>query len=110
MLVVEEVRPAALLARQSSLEAIHGNATDPEVIQAINLGEARCLLVAIPDAFEGGQIVAQARAINPALSIITRSHSDEETEHLKRHGATTVIMGEEEIARAMLASLSSVSI
>jgi monovalent cation:H+ antiporter-2, CPA2 family len=106
-LVVEETRPAALLARQSGMEAIHGNATDPEVMQAINLDEARCLLVAIPDAFEGGQIAAQARAINPTLPIIARSHSEEETEHLKTHGATTVIMGEEEIARAMLANLSS---
>ncbi len=92
------------------MEAIHGNATDSEVMQAINLGAARSLLVAIPDAFECGQIVAQARAINPALPIIARSHSDEETEHLKTHGATTVIMGEEEIARAMLASLSSTPI
>ena len=106
-LVVEETRPAALLARQSGMEAIHGNATDPEVMQAVNLAEARCLLVAIPDAFEGGQIAAQARAINPTLPIIARSHSEEETEHLKTHGATTVIMGEEEIARAMLANLSS---
>ncbi len=110
VLVVEEIRPAALLARQSGMEAIHGNATDPEVMQGINLGAARSLLVAIPDAFEGGQIVAQARAINPALPIIARSHSDEDTEHLKTHGATTVIMGEEEIARAMLASLSSTPI
>ncbi len=110
VLVVEEIRPAALLARQSGMEAIHGNASDPEVMQAINLGEARCLLVAIPDAFEGGQIVSQARAINPTLPIITRSHSDAETEHLKKLGATAVIMGEEEIARAMLASLSSTSI
>ena len=66
---------------------------------------ARCLLVAIPDAFEGGQVVAQARAINPALRIIARSHSEEETEHLKKHGANTVIMGEHEIALAMLADI-----
>ncbi len=48
--------------------------------------------------------------INPALPIIARSHSEEETEHLKKHGATKVIMGEEEIARAMLSNLSSVTI
>ena len=35
--------------------------------QAANLAAARCLLVAIPDAFEGGQIVEQARRINPQL-------------------------------------------
>jgi len=110
LLLIEEIRPAALQARQSGIETIHGNATSVEIMQAANLAEARCLLVAIPDAFEGGQVVAQARASNPALPIIARSHSEEETAHLEKHGATRVIMGEEEIARAMLSNLSSVTI
>ena len=66
---------------------------------------AHHLIVAIPDAFEGGQIVMQARKINPTLPIIARSHSEEETTHLKSLGATAVIMGEHEIAMAMLAHL-----
>ena len=82
---------------------IHGNAASREVLEAANLAGARHLIVAIPDAFEGGQIVMQARKINPTLPIIARSHSEEETAHLKSHGATTVIMGEHEIAMAMLA-------
>ena len=76
------------------------------MIQAANIAGARCLIVAIPDAFEGGQVVAQARALNPDLPIIARSHSDDETVHLKAHGATKVIMGEHEIGMAMLAELS----
>ena len=63
---------------------------------------ACCLLVAIPEAFEGGQAVMQARAANPDLLIIARAHSEEEVLHLKKHGASTVIMGEFEIARAMI--------
>jgi monovalent cation:H+ antiporter-2, CPA2 family len=63
---------------------------------------ACCLLVAIPNAFEGGQIVMQARAVNPDLLIIARAHSEEEVLHLKKHGASTVIMGELEIAKAMI--------
>jgi CPA2 family monovalent cation:H+ antiporter-2 len=61
--------------------------------------------VAIPDAFEGGQVVAHARTVNPSLFIVARSHSDEETEHLQKHGANVVIMGEHEIAKAMLAGI-----
>jgi CPA2 family monovalent cation:H+ antiporter-2 len=87
-------------------EAIGGNAADPAVIEAANLAGARCLIVAIPDAFESGQVVARARARNSELPIIARSHSDEETVYLKSHGATKVIMGEEEIGLAMLAELS----
>ncbi|MGB6195902.1 MAG: NAD-binding protein, partial [Methyloceanibacter sp.] len=50
----------------------------------------------------GGQAVMQAREANPDLLIIARAHSEEEVLHLKKHGATTVIMGELEIARAMI--------
>lgn len=88
------------------MHALSGNAADPEVIKAANLGAARCLFVAIPDAFEGGQVVQQARDINPALTIIARAHSDAEIEHLKKHGATLVIMGEHEIAKAMVSQLA----
>jgi monovalent cation:H+ antiporter-2, CPA2 family len=89
--------------RRLGIEAISGNAADPELAAAANYPAARCLLVAVPDGFEGGQIVEQAHAINPQLPIIARSHSDEETAHLVRHGATKVIMGEQMIAHAMIA-------
>ena len=89
--------------RKRGIEAIAGNAADPELTPAANYSAARCLLVAIPDGFEGGQVVEQARAINPTLAIIARAHSEEEIEHLKRHGASKVIMGEHLIAQAMIA-------
>ena len=38
-----------------------------------------------------------------ALPIVARAHSDAEVAHLTRCGATLTIMGEAEIARAMLA-------
>jgi CPA2 family monovalent cation:H+ antiporter-2 len=107
ILLIEETRQRWAQARAEGVEAIQGSGTDGEVLQAANLSAARCLIVAIPDAFEGGQVVAQARAINPELRIVARSHSDEETEHLKKHGAGRVIMGEHEIAMAMLDDLQA---
>ena len=44
----------------------------------------------------------QAREINPGLRIIARAHSEAEIAHLMKHGATSVVMGEHEIAKAML--------
>jgi CPA2 family monovalent cation:H+ antiporter-2 len=105
LLLIEENKQSAAEAMKAGAQVISGTATDHEVLAAANLAGARCLLVAIPDAFEGGQVVAQARAVNPDLYIIARSHSDEETEHLKKHGASKVIMGEHEIAMAMLGDL-----
>jgi CPA2 family monovalent cation:H+ antiporter-2 len=98
-LVIEDRPEIATKLRTRGIEVIQGNAAAPEVIAAANLPGARCLLVAIPDGFEAGQIVEQARAANPKLEIIARAHSDAEVEHLRRYGADLIIMGELEIAR-----------
>jgi CPA2 family monovalent cation:H+ antiporter-2 len=90
---------------QNSDEGPHvivGNAADPKLLEEARIAEARALLVAIPDSFEAGQIVAQARKLNPGLLIVARAHHEDELEYLARHGANHVIMGEHEIARRMV--------
>jgi CPA2 family monovalent cation:H+ antiporter-2 len=103
LFVIENDEDTVESLRRDGIEAIVGNAADPELAHAANYPAARCLLVAIPDGFEGGQVVEQARALNPKLPIIARSHSDEESGHLMRHGATKVIMGEHLIGQALVA-------
>ena len=90
----------ALAARGA--EVIAGNAVDADVLRAANIAQAKQLFVAIPNAFEAGQIVAQSTMLNPLLQIHARAHSDEEVEYLRGLGAHTVIMGEAEIARGLL--------
>lgn len=104
-LVVEDNHDAVAELRKQGIEAIAANAADPEVITAVNIAGARCLLVAIPDAFEGGQVVEQARNANASLPIIARAHSQAEIEHLQQHGANIVVMGEHEIAKTMIADI-----
>ena len=107
-LLVIDTDPASLapLAEQG-IETLAGNAVNKEVLAAANLGAARCLLVAVPDAFEGGYAVELGRKASPSLTIIARSHSEEETAHLRKHGVSEVIMGEHEIAKAMIAGIPS---
>lgn len=102
LLIVEENADTVERLRQEGREVLVGNAAAKEVLEACNLAVARCLLVAVPNAFEGGQVIAQARAINPGLPIVARAHSEEEIDYLRKNGATSVIMGEHEIARAMI--------
>ena len=89
-------------ASKQTLEVIVGNAADPRVLKAANLSAARLLFIAIPDGFEAGQVSEQARRANAKLEIIASAHSDAEVEHLQKHGANFVIMGEREIALGML--------
>lgn len=101
-LVIEDRKQTADSIRQSGIEVIQGNAADPRIIKAANLPAARWLFIAIPDGFEAGQVAEQAYKLNPKLDIIARAHSDAEVEHLQKHKANFVIMGEREIAAGML--------
>jgi CPA2 family monovalent cation:H+ antiporter-2 len=97
LLVMEEGAVGA-----PGIEHIRGNAARDDVLAAANLPAAKLLFVAIPEAFEAGQIVQQARRANPGLPIGVRAHCDAEADHLLSLGASKVVMGEREIAMAML--------
>jgi monovalent cation:H+ antiporter-2, CPA2 family len=104
VLVFEEREEAIETALRHGAEVVVGNAADPEVLAAANLPLARRLFVTIPETFEAGQVVEQARAANPALDIVARAHSDAAVEHLTKLGATLTVMGEREIADRMIES------
>ncbi|MEI5665598.1 cation:proton antiporter [Bosea sp. CCNWLW174] len=103
LLVIEDQDDGVAAARRDGAEVLVGNAADPEVLGAAGLARAKRLFVAIPGSFEAGQVCEQARRQNPNLPIVARAHSLAEVEHLKGCGASRTIMGEAEIARAMLA-------
>jgi CPA2 family monovalent cation:H+ antiporter-2 len=102
LVVIEDRSEVVAGLRSRGIEVIVANAVQAGVLAAANVEAARWLLVAIPDGFEAGQVVEQARKLNPALEIIARAHSDAEVDYLKQMGANNIIMGEREIAHAML--------
>ncbi|MGJ5138929.1 YbaL family putative K(+) efflux transporter [Bradyrhizobium oligotrophicum] len=106
-LAVETSEDILKQLKEAGVETITGNAARSNVLRATNPAGAHALVIAIPEAFEAGQIVEQARAANPALHIVARAHSDAEVEHLKSLGADRVIMGEREIARGMIEELDT---
>ncbi|QDM00209.1 Kef family K(+) transporter [Rhodopseudomonas palustris] len=105
LVVIENDDERVMRLQRESVTAINGNAAAQEILDEADVAHARGLVVAIPNAFESGQIVGKARAVNPGLLIVARAHSAEEVAHLKSNGANLVIMGEDEIARAMIAKL-----
>ena len=101
-LVIEERSEIVDKLRARGIEAISGNAAQLGFLKAANLAGARWFISAIPNPFENGNLIEQARATNPDLEIIARAHSDEEVEHLTKFGANLIIMGEREIARGIM--------
>ncbi len=105
--VIEDRAELVERLHQEHVEAIAGNAADPAMLAAANVAQARRIYVAIPETFEAGQIVEQARAANPAIEILARASSDAAVEHLSRLGADLVVMGEREVANSMIRGLGT---
>jgi monovalent cation:H+ antiporter-2, CPA2 family len=105
-LIVEEDTGANEALKARGVEVFNGPAGEQHVLDLLNLGEARFLIAAIPDAFEAGHIIEVAKAANPAIRVIARAHSAEGVAYLKKVGADVVLMGEEELARGMIHSLT----
>ncbi len=101
--VIEEGVAGVAAARDLGLDAVEGNAAEPRVLATAGIPRARRLFVTIPEAFEAGQVIQQARALNPAIVIVARAHSDAGLAHLEGLGAGLVVSGEREIAARMLA-------
>jgi len=100
--LVEDAEGRVLAAREAGMEVIVGNAATRDALTLANVMGARCVVIAIPNAFEAGQATEQCRKLNAAVRIIARAHSDEEEGYLKRLGADEVIMGEREIGLGMI--------
>jgi monovalent cation:H+ antiporter-2, CPA2 family len=100
-LVIEERREIVDQLSARGIEIILGHAAEPGLLKAANLAGARWFVSAIPNPFEAGNLIEQARKVNPELEIIARAHSDDEVAYLTKFGANLIIMGEREIARGI---------
>lgn len=101
LLVIDEHAEDSEKLEARGIEVISGMAGQRGLLDAANLPAARWFICAIPDAFEAGTLIEDARRANPAITILARAHSDAEVEHLTALGADVIMMGESEIARGM---------
>jgi monovalent cation:H+ antiporter-2, CPA2 family len=107
LIVIEAEPDTARQAERDGMQVVIGNAADPVVLEQAGIREANKLFLAGKEGFEAAGIAERAREMNPTISVIARAHSDEEVEHLRRHGAQHIIMGEREIASRMLTIAAS---
>ncbi len=103
LVVIEDDAERAAELRAAGYQTVAGNAVRPEVLQKAGLDKATHLFVAVPSPFEAARIIEQARAANPDAKIVARAYTDADVSLLKSMGATDALIGEEEIARGMLA-------
>jgi len=90
--------------RRQGHTVIRGNAVLPETLTQAGIARARALIVAIPNSFEAGEIIASQRAENP-LPILACAYLGEEVAWLEKQGASQVVNGAAEIASRLISLL-----
>lgn len=99
--VVEIHREMVEDLRKAGKAAVSGDAADPMVLVQAHIAKAAMLVVATPDALNVRQIADTARTLNPAIEIVLRTHSEDESILLRKEEIGRVFFGEEELARGM---------
>jgi len=99
--VAEQNRELVEDLRKKGMVAVSGNAADPAVLIQAHIADAAMLVVATPDPINVRQMADTARALNPGIEIVLRTHSEEESVMLRKDGIGTVFFGEEELAKGM---------
>ncbi len=87
--------------RAQNVNAVSGDASDPAVLIQAHVARASMLVLATPSTLEMRKMAATARALNPKIEILLRTHNDEESALLEQERVGTVFMGEHELATSM---------
>ena len=100
-IVVEENRTLVKRLRRQKIPAVFGDAASPNILSKTHIEEANILVIAIPDTFNVRNVVKTARALNPKIKLLVRTHSEEEIKLLERENLEKVFLGENELAISM---------
>ncbi|WP_129641649.1 YbaL family putative K(+) efflux transporter [Peristeroidobacter agariperforans] len=99
--VIEMSRRVVDQLREDKITAVYGDATAHGVLDLAQIEHARLLVIASPDGFHARRILELARAKNPKIAVVVRTHSSSELKYLIRQGVDRAVMGELELALEM---------
>src|SRR3569623_642945 len=99
--VAEQNREVVEKLRSRNIPAVSGNAAEPGVLIQAHIARAGMLVIATPDTFHVRKMVEIARALNPTIETVVRTHNEEEAELLNNEKVAKVFLGEHELALGM---------
>ncbi|MFZ6722727.1 cation:proton antiporter [Undibacterium sp. Ji49W] len=99
--IAEQNREIVEDIRKKGMAAVSGNAADPAVLIQAHIANAAMLVVATPDTLNVRHMAKTARALNPGIEILLRTHSEDESILLRKEEIGDVFFGEEELAKGM---------
>lgn len=99
--IAEQNREQVEQLRTEGIAAVAGDAAEPSVLIQAHIANAAMLVIATPDPVNVRPMVDTARTLNPAIEIVVRTHSEDESQLLRKESVGTVFFGEEELAKGM---------
>jgi CPA2 family monovalent cation:H+ antiporter-2 len=88
--------------RARTIPCLYGDASHQELLMKAGAGQARLVIVALPNIEPAKLTVRRLRTINPKVPILARAHGQTEAEHLMAVGATEVVQPESEAAATLI--------
>ena len=101
LVVADENREVVDQLRRQGVAAVFGDASEPVVLVQAHIGRASMLVIAIPDTFHVRRMMETARALNPEIRFVIRSHNEVEAALLRKESPAAVFLGEHELALGM---------
>ena len=100
--VVELNMDAVRTLRQSGVDAIYGDATRPDTLEAAGITKAGSLILGSAGMAHSADVIRTARALNPHLRVLARASYLRDVPTLVNAGANSVYSGEGEVALAFI--------
>ncbi len=100
--VVDLNMEAVRALRQDGIDAIYGDATRPDTLEAAGVAKAGSLILGSAGMAHGAEVIRAARRLNPAIRVLARASYLRDVPALKAAGATSVYSGEGEVALAFI--------
>ncbi|MDR0736407.1 MAG: Kef family K(+) transporter [Zoogloeaceae bacterium] len=100
--VVEQNRERVEDLRKRGMAAVCGNAAEPAVLIQAHIARAAMLVIASHTPMDVRSMAEIARALNPGIEIVIRTHSEDESDLMRRESLGAVFFADEELARGMI--------
>jgi len=100
--VVELNMDAVRALRQDGVDAIYGDATRPETLEAAGVEKAGSLVLGSAGMANSAEVIRIARTMNPGVRVLARARYLRDVPSLKDAGANRVYSGEGEVALAFI--------
>lgn len=105
--VVEQNRERVEQIRAEGLVAVSGDSAEPDTLIQAHIADAAMLVITTPEPMNVERMVVLAKALNPTVDVVIRTHSLDAADMFRKEGLGQVFLDEEEVARGMTGHILS---